>query len=109
MKGSDIQDFYGPKEEKPLNEDGYWKGPNYRKWARRPYWSAEECIALSFGKDPDVIDLQDVEDLMGNSPFCSRYAAVHEKVMGAQQNKALPERIPPVEFFAWARQHEIDF
>jgi cell division protein FtsB len=73
--------------------------PNYLKWARAPYWSAKQCVALVTGEDPDHIGV-----------FLVLYHQdLHEKVLEAQRNKELPELIRPIVFLAWAREHKIDF
>jgi hypothetical protein len=80
---------------------------DYRKWARRLYWSPDECAALTFGKDPHQVNWDVVERSIGH--FAEYYAMLRQRILTAQGNKELPERIRPFEFFAWARQHEIDF
>jgi hypothetical protein len=72
---------------------------DYRKWARAPYWSAKQCVALATGEDPDRIGV-----------FLVLYHQdLHEKVLEAQRNKELPDRIRPIVFLEWAREHKIDF
>jgi hypothetical protein len=58
-------------------------GMDYREWARAPYWSAKQCVALVTGEDPDRIGV-----------FLVLYHQdLHEKLLEAQRNKELPERI----------------
>jgi hypothetical protein len=103
---------------KDLGEEARWDAEewhsgeleaDYRKWARRPYWSADECAALTFGKDPHQVNWDAVQDYLGLSRFAGYYEMLRERLLTAQGNKELPERIHPFEFFAWARRHEIDF
>jgi cell division protein FtsB len=74
-------------------------GIDYRKWARAPYWSAKQCVALATGEDPDQIGIL----------LVLYHQDLREKVLEAQRNKELPERIRPIVFLAWAREHKIDF
>ena len=103
---------------KDLGEEARWDADiwhtseldaNYRKWARRPYWSADECVALTFGKDPHEVNWEAVQDYLGSSRFSGYYSVLRERLLTAQGNTELPERIHPFEFFDWARRHEIDF
>src|SRR5215472_1911931 len=85
-------------EEKALCEEIQWHQPeysaDYRTWARRAYWSADECVALTFGKDPHQINWDYVEEscVFGISPFADDYAILRERIVEAQTNKELPER-----------------
>src|SRR5438132_1195464 len=46
-EGKSMEKSSSEVEERPVT------GPaDYRKWARAPYWSAEECVALHFDKEP---------------------------------------------------------
>jgi hypothetical protein len=108
-KAPSVEALFSPRENPHPMEDE-WETADFRKWARVPYWSAEECVALIFWKDPNDISVQDVEEVLPETaPFAQNYIAVHERILAAQRNKELPERIHPVEFFAWARQHKIYF
>jgi hypothetical protein len=73
-------------------------GMDYRKWARVPYWSAKQCVALVTGVDPDQFGV-----------LVLYHLDLHEKVLEAQRNKELPDRIRPIVFLEWAREHQIDF
>jgi hypothetical protein len=75
-------------------------GTDYRKWASTPYWSAEQCVALVTGEDPDRIN---------RLVFLLYHQDLHEQVLEAQRNKELPELIRPIVFLAWAREHRIGF
>jgi len=102
-----LKEFADPENWSPDDRE-YWNNvSDFRKWARAPFWSDEQCVALTFAKDPDGIDSQDVEDTVCNSPFARHYVALHELILEAQRIKDLPERIRPVEFLAWARQRDI--
>jgi hypothetical protein len=74
-------------------------GMDYRKWARAPYWSAKQCVALVTGEDPDQFGVL----------LVLYHQDLHEKVLEAQRNKELPDRIRPIVFLEWAREHKIDF
>jgi hypothetical protein len=96
------------------------KNADFHEWARKAYWSAEECVALIFRKDPHQCNRQKIEDIfpadLADSfaqdladSFAQNYIAAHEQILAAQRNKELPERIRPIEFLAWARQYKNDF
>jgi regulator of replication initiation timing len=74
---------------------------DYRKWARKPYWSGEECVALSFAIEPHQVS--------STSRFSRGYGDILEQIRQAQRNRQLLERIRPVEFLDWARQNNVHF
>jgi hypothetical protein len=85
-------------EERPVT------GPaDYRKWARAPYWSAEECVALLFKKEPVAGKGLPCGYLILDTHLMDRF---HSEILSAQRNKELPERIRPVEFIDWSKQHK---
>jgi hypothetical protein len=71
---------------------------DYRKWARAPYWSAKQCVALATGVDPDQSGL-----------LVLYHQDLHDRIVEAQRNRELPELIRPIVFLEWAREHKIDF
>jgi cell division protein FtsB len=77
---------------------------DYQKWARAPFWSIEECIALMFERDPATANTNFFESLAHDPLRASKYQAV----LKAQSNKELMERIRPVEFLDWTKTHGID-
>jgi hypothetical protein len=86
---------------RPVEPTMLLREDDYRKWARKPYWSGEECVALSLSIGPHPVSW--------TSPFSRSYGDTLEQIRQAQRNGQLSERIRPVEFLAWARQHKIDF
>jgi len=106
MENRDIPHFTQLRRQDEV--DAEYHKPNYREWARARRWSADECLFLTFGKNPDAIVLVE-KDKAGTSHFARHRDAVREQILAAQRNKELPERIRPVEFLAWAREHKIDF
>jgi len=84
-----------------------WVNASFEWWARAPFWSADECAALKLGKDPGQISGLDIDQLVRTARFGSTLEHIREEILEAQANKELPERIRPVEFLAWAREHDI--
>jgi hypothetical protein len=97
----DSWDFGFPDREE------LWHDASYDTWARAPFWSTDECAALTLGKDPSQISGLDIYQLCRTAVFGSHLEHIREEILEAQAEKELPERIRPVEFIAWAREKEI--
>jgi hypothetical protein len=82
--------------------------PDFHTWARAPYWSASESLLLTFGKNPHAVVWTE-KDMAGTSDFARHHDRIREQIQTAQRHKELSERIRPVEFLAWAKQHKIEF
>lgn len=81
---------------------------NFAEWARKPYWSADESVALTFGKDPERVGWEETESLAGVSEFARDYCHLRERVLQAQNQSELHKHIIPAEYLAWANKHDID-
>jgi hypothetical protein len=78
-------------------------------WARRPFWSIDECVALALGKDPSHISGlgMDIEGVI-QTACGSKVEHIFWDIEDAQAEGELPkERIRPVEFLAWAKAKEV--
>jgi regulator of replication initiation timing len=82
---------------------------DFSMWARMPYWTADQAVALTFAKNPELVDWDSVQDAGGNSRFACYYTTLRELVLEAQHEKQLHEQIDPIEYFAWANKHGIDY
>jgi hypothetical protein len=77
----------------------------YTKWAKTPYWSVDECTALALDTDPDRVNLDSIKTHPRLSHFVQQYELVRNAILEAKSKKELPERIRPIEFLGWGRQH----
>jgi len=79
------------------------------KWASEAYWTVEEATALSFGKDPRVVNLGYVERAARPSEFAALFVSLHEQILDAQRRKELPTHLMPRVFIEWTKLSNVDF
>ena len=58
-------------------------------WSRMSYWTLDEAVALSLGKDPRVVKWDRVKSLVHSSPFASEFGARREIAIRAIEAKRL--------------------
>ena len=105
-------------EERRAKAERFFNQPqslaNFRYWAKAAYWTLEEATALSFGKNPGVVNSESVKPHAGYSPFPADYARLKELVERARDFRQISDRqigdkVTPSEFIAWAKRTGIDF
>ncbi len=83
---------------------------DFEHWSKAPYWTLEEAIALSFGKNPEVVNWNKLNDSPTylSSPFIGKYKRVRELAVRAKNFKQLYDPILPGLYLAWAKRSNID-
>ncbi|TAL40181.1 MAG: hypothetical protein EPN97_00705 [Alphaproteobacteria bacterium] len=76
-------------------------------WSKMAHWSLDEAIALSFGKDPKVVNLDRIFALANKSAFADSYLRLHELTRRAKVWKRLYDPILPLLYITWAKDHDI--
>lgn len=77
---------------------------DYDHWCKATYWTLDEAIALSFGKDPEQVSW----DILKNhhsyppSPFVEQYRKIRDLAIRAKNYNQLYDPILPGLFLAWA-------
>jgi hypothetical protein len=71
-------------------------------WSRMSYWTLDEAVALSLGKDPRVVKWDRVKSLVHSSPFATEFEARREIVIRAIVMRQLSRSTIPSVFLAWA-------
>jgi regulator of replication initiation timing len=103
----DSWDFGFPDREEIWGDIG---SIGFISWARRPFWSIDECAALALGKDPGHISGlgMDIEEVIQTTACGSNVEHIYYDIEDAQAEGELPkERIRPVEFLAWAKAKKV--
>jgi hypothetical protein len=77
-------------------------------WGQKAYWSLDEATALSFGKAPEHVSWDWVEESQGQSPFADQYAERRGLIQAAQESHVFSEPFPPRIFLSWASHHGIE-
>ncbi len=103
-----MPDYAWASGEERLREEYFHRGgnsvPDMVEWARRS-WTDAQAAALTFGKDPDEIDRDNIDP---NIPFSRYFRAVLNRINRAQEAGWLPDPIPPKTYVGWTRQTGID-
>jgi hypothetical protein len=83
---------------------------DFEHWSKATYWTLEEAIALSFGKDPEVVNWNKLKDspTYPPSPFIEKYRRIRDLALRAKNFKQLYDPCLPSQFLAWARRNRID-
>lgn len=77
---------------------------DFDAWARTPFWSITEAVALSLGKAPEVVTWEAVQDIETTSEFAKKFKARHRIINRAALAKALSAAMSPRVFLAWAER-----
>jgi hypothetical protein len=73
-----------------------------RHWSRMSYWTLDEAVVLSLGKDPRVVNWNRVKSLVHVSPFATEFGARREMAIRAIVMRQLRDPTIPAVFLAWA-------
>lgn len=77
-------------------------------WARLPWWTIDEAIALSFGKDPDLVNLETIQPYCGRSQFAKEFERRRRLAVRFQAINQLSDPVFPGIFLAWTKQSQTD-
>lgn len=77
---------------------------DFDHYCRCSYWTLDEAVALSFGKNPEIVNWKTVAPLVAMSAFAHQYGRLRDLAMRAVSSQQLFERMYPTTFLAWARQ-----
>ncbi len=79
-------------------------------WAKMAHWKLDEAIALSFGKNPEIVYWKRLEKILAyTSPFVQKYSKIRELVIRAKIAGKLSDPILPQQFINWAISNQISF
>jgi len=83
---------------------------DYEHWCKATYWTLDEAIALSFGKDPEQVNWGKLKDYHSSPPstFVDEYRKKRDLAIRAKNFNQLYDPILPSLFLAWARRTGID-
>lgn len=82
---------------------------DFAYWSKAAYWSIEEALALSFGRDPTRVNWESIKSYANVSPFVSEYArqrTLLQRAVGIQQ---LADGNLPGFFLAWAKRNRFSY
>jgi len=76
-------------------------------WSKATYWTLDEAVALTFGKNPEVVTWEKIRGLTSVSEFAAQFARVRDLVFRAKNWQQLYDPALPTFFLAWAQRNEI--
>lgn len=77
---------------------------DFKYWSVCPDWSADQAVALSFGKLPRGVDWQVIQELAEYSQVATGYLERRDLVRRSIAAGMLPDPIRPAAFIVWARR-----
>ena len=80
---------------------------DFSHWSKTAFWTLEEAIALSFGKEPTIVNAESVAPFIEDSLLAQRFAKIADLAIRAVQWKELNKAVAPGVFLAWALKHDI--
>ena len=81
---------------------------DFTHWSKAAYWTLEEGIALSFGKEPTRIDWNSIKSSQSVSPFVARYFRRLDLARRAAAMNLLSTSNLPGFFLGWAKRNEME-
>lgn len=115
LRSNDLHEFFLAEKEKAeaeLEADLFFHGPDARAdfshYCKASCWEPDECVALSFGKDPKIVSIGTVHRYVKVSEFARQYERRHYLCVRAVRSGDLPELIKPAIFANWAKGRLIE-
>ncbi len=81
---------------------------DFDHWSKAAFWTIDEAVALSLGKEPRVVQWHKLESLIETSDFAREYAARWMLAKRAKTARQLDDHNLPGFFLAWAARTRID-
>lgn len=81
--------------------------PSYDYWAQMSFWSLDECVALSLGRDPKVVSWERIQSHTRISTFAATYESRREVIRRAEVMGQLWAQTIPAVFVAWAERMQV--
>ena len=78
-------------------------------WARAALWSLDEAVALSLGKEPNVVTWEKVRQHLLVSSFAAQFSARRDLAIRAKGAGQLFDPVLPGLFLGWTKRMKLDF
>jgi hypothetical protein len=82
---------------------------DFDHWIKAAYWSLDEAIALSLGKEPGLVNWESIKNIKSFpcSPFIEKYRKVRELAHRAKSVNQIYDPCTPSSFLSWAQETRI--
>jgi hypothetical protein len=95
------------REEQERFYNQPWANADFDYWSKRTDWTLDEALALTFGKDPKVVNWERVKSTTQLYPFSKQYELRRELLLSAARWKQLYDPVLPPFFIGWARRMDV--
>ncbi|MBL0320178.1 MAG: hypothetical protein IPP74_12955 [Alphaproteobacteria bacterium] len=82
---------------------------DYDFWSKAAYWELEEALSLSFGRNPYLVNWNNLEQYIRQSPFVGRFLKLKELIERAHDHGQLSDPISPKYYIEWIQRYDIEF
>ena len=83
---------------------------DFEYWSKMTYWTLEEAIALSFGKNPQIVSGTSLITVAAyKSPFIQEFNKTRELALRAVKWNKLYDPVMPAIFISWAKENGTTF
>lgn len=97
---------------KPFDPIAYYSDParnaDFAHWSRCAFWTLEEGVALSLGKDPQQVGWPGIKHSGGSLPLAKEFGRRMDLAQRAVEARLLTTKNPPGFFLGWARRVSLD-
>ncbi len=81
---------------------------DFAHWSKCAHWTIDEAVALTLGKEPEVVTWAKVHAESEFSPFVKKFSRIRDLAQRAVQWKQIfPQTLPGI-YLAWAKQTGVD-
>lgn len=111
VKWNDLLELYKSERVKEENERFYnqsYANADFEYWAKAAHWTIDEAIALSFGKEPEIVTWKKIEVLKNETLFAKQFAKRRDLALRATHWKKFGDTIPPVIFIGWSKEINLE-
>jgi len=76
-------------------------------YCKLAYWTLDECVALSLGKNPAIVKWESVKGCVAVSPFAAKYARLRDITQRAKWAQQLFDPVYPTIYLSWAKKSDL--
>jgi hypothetical protein len=103
-----IDQYLGGDQRQVFNEHD--APADFEYWSKMTYWTLDEAVALSFGKNPKIISGTGlITTAAYKSPFIEEFNKTKELALRAVKWSKLYDPVMPVLFVTWTKENGIPF
>jgi hypothetical protein len=82
---------------------------DFDHWSRAAHWTLEEAVALSFGKEPSIVNSNSIAPYSQTSRFAGQFSKRLDLARRAVPWKKLFDPVLPGIFIGWTKENQIPF